>query len=218
MKKATKLVITLVLMLVMVLSMSTNAFAYGSVTYDGNAQKLIFTPGSDYSPTDLFDGLKGVMPGDKLTQKITIKNDRSGGAEVELYLRSLGAKEGSEEFLSKMSLRVTQEGNAELFHAPADQETQLNDWVYLGTFLPGAEVDLELTLEVPITMGNEYQEAIGYLDWQFKVEEVLVDIIDPPVPETVDNSNMVMYIGLLIVSGVALTVFLVRKKKENIKA
>lgn len=203
--------------LLLIMAMTLSALASGTVTYDGDAQKFIFEPGSKYSPTDLFSEFKGVMPGDKLTQLVQIKNDTSNEVKIKLYMRALGAKEGSEEFLSQLKLQVSQAGESNLFDAPADQTAQLTEWVYLGTFYSGAEIDLNLTLEVPITLGNEYQDAIGYLDWQFKVEELPIEPDDPLPPETGDTSSMVLYGALAAVSGLMLIVVAVllwRRKTE----
>jgi len=203
--------------LLLTMAMTLSALASGTVTYDGDAQKFIFEPGSKYSPTDLFSEFKGVMPGDKLTQLVQIKNDTSNEVKIKLYMRALGAKEGSEKFLSQLKLQVSQEGESNLFDAPADQTAQLTEWVYLGTFYSGAEIDLNITLDVPITLGNEYQDAIGYLDWQFKVEELPVEPDDPQPPETGDTSPMVLYAVLAAASGLMLIVVAVllwRRKAE----
>jgi len=203
--------------LLLTMAMTLSALASGTVTYDGDAQKFIFEPGSKYSPTDLFSEFKGVMPGDKLTQLVQIKNDTSNEVKIKLYMRALGAKEGSEKFLSQLKLQVSQEGESNLFDAPADQTAQLTEWVYLGTFYSGAEIDLNITLDVPITLGNEYQDAIGYLDWQFKVEELPIEPDDPQPPETGDTSQMVLYAALAAASGLMLIVVAVllwRRKAE----
>ena len=74
MKKALEKLTFLILLAAMLLSFSVNAAADGNVTYDGNAKEFIFIPGSEYSPSDLFTDFKGLMPGDSVTQKITVDN------------------------------------------------------------------------------------------------------------------------------------------------
>lgn len=204
MKKIMKKIFVLIGVIALMMTMAVNVFAAGTVTYDGNSKKFIFEPGSEYSPTDLFADFKGIMPGDSITQKVHIKNDVSNNVKVKLYMRSLGAQKDSENFLSKLNLKVSQDGSSNLFDAPADQAAQLTDWVYLGTFYSGAEIDLNVILDVPLELGNEYQEAIGYLDWQFKVEELPVEPDDPKPPQTGDTTNLILYIVLALISGIVL--------------
>ena len=211
--------LTLILTLALVCSLSVTAFAAGTVTFDGNAQEFIFEPGSDHSPTDLFSDFKGVMPGDSITQQVTIKNASSNEVKVNLYMRALGAQSGSEALLSQLGLKVAAaEGNtmAYMFDAAASETAQMTDWVFLGVVYSGGEVVLDVTLEVPITLGNEFQDAIGYLDWQFKVEELPVEPGDPKPPQTGDDSNMVLYASLMAVSVVVLIlVVLLGKRRKN---
>ena len=80
----------------------------GNVIYSGNSGEFIFTPGTDYSPTDLFHDMKNVMPGDRITQRITIKNLADRTVVTEIFLRCLGADEDSEDFLSQLRMYVRQ--------------------------------------------------------------------------------------------------------------
>ena len=160
-------IITLLVALLMVLSSTLPVMAAdGKVTYSGNAGKFVFEPGSDHSLTDLFPNFKGVMPGDTLTQKITVKNDADNKVKVKIYIRSLGAQEDSREFLSQLDLKVQKSAENEMaymFDAAASEKGQLYEWVCLGTLYSGGEVNLDVTLTVPKELPNQFQNQIGKL-------------------------------------------------------
>ena len=214
MKKKIKKLSSLALLMLMLLCCSLSVFAGGRVTYDGNSKDFIFAPGSEYSPTDLFPDFKGLMPGDTVTQKITIDNKVDKKVKIKLYMRSLGAEPGSEDLLSQLQLTVKQDGDSELFDAPADQTAQLTDWVYLGTIYSGGKIDLDVSVNVPLSLDNRFQNAIGYLDWEFKVEELPISPEDPKAPQTGDENNLLLWSSLLILGVGAVATAGVLKKKS----
>lgn len=191
--------------------------ADSTVTYDGNAREFVFTENGG-APDSLFGGFQDVMPGDTLTQTITIKNDAAKGVKVKLYLRSHGGTSGAD-FLSQLKLTVAQEGSSDMFAAPADENGGLTDWVYLGTAYSGAEIKLNLSLEVPLSLDDTYQNAEGAIRWEFMAEEQPVSPDDPRIPQTGDISNLWLLALILAASGILVIVLLVfRKKKSAAKA
>lgn len=216
MNKIIKKLFILTTVISLALCCVVSASAAGTVTYDGTAKDFIFAPGSEHSPTDLFSDFKDVMPGDKLTQTVTINNSIDKNVKIDIYMRSLGAQQGSEAFLSQLTLEVAYSGKpemAKMFSAPADQTAQLTDWVLLGTVYSGGVIDLDVTLNVPIELGNDFQDAIGYLDWQFKVDEKPVEP-DDPLPPTGDVSLVPLYIMLMILSAAVIVLFVAKKRKN----
>lgn len=209
MKKITRVLLAFV----MILTVSISALAAdGNVTYSGNAGQFIFAPGSGYSLTDLFPNFKDVMPGDTLTQNITVRNNAS--KSVKISMRALGAHENSKEFLSQLNLYVEKVTDTPLFEASADQTAQLTEWKTVGVLSAGGEAELQVVLEVSTSLNNEQQSQIGYLDWEFMVEE-----IDDGKTQTGDNAKIVWGVIGLVASAV-LIIFIViwrckRKEKEN---
>ena len=169
------------LTILLIFSISPCAYAAdSSVQYENQADKFVFLPGSFWSDTDLFDNFKNVMPGDTVTQEITIKNKSK--VDVNIFLRAVahdstnapvsGADAVSmQDFLSKLSMTVHQ-GSKELFSASPDELGGFAQKVLLGKFAPGESTKLTVSLHIPIELGNEYANRVGEVDWVFTVEEV----------------------------------------------
>ena len=243
MKNIFKRLFSLALAVVMMAGFALTASAAGKVTYEGKAEEFIFKPGTEYSFTDLFENFKDVMPGDKITQKIRVVNKGKGKHTTKIYMKALGPTDenGSDlrysdaegnlgngkdndgytdkalyqPLLNQLELTVVAvEGNTKLFEAAANEKDGLSDWVLLGSLRKGGEVELEVTLEVPIELGNEFKDVAGALDWAFKVEEIK-DKKPPVIPNTGDISNIMLYAGIFGLAALALMILIILKRKAK---
>ena len=186
MKKSCKATFSLVLMLLMVMSLASTAFAAStSITFNGFSKGFDFQPGSEYTQTDLFGSFKNVMPGDTVTETITFTNSAADCDFVNLYMRAeahdetanpLSSKVAEKEtvatmteFLSKLSMKVWN-GTELIYDASPDELDGLKTNKFLGTFRTGETATLKVELSVPIELGNEYANRVGEVDWIFHVE------------------------------------------------
>ena len=227
MKKTLKTISALALALLLLLGMGATAFAESKVTYEGGAEKFVFLPGSEYTETDLFENFKGVMPGDVITQEITVQNNYTKAEKVNIYLRAVVHDEqgnplseevartedlvSMQDFLSQLTMTVKQ-GDKVLFSASPDELDGLKENVLLGTFPGRSKTILTVELSVPFELGNEYANRVGEVDWIFTAEEVTKTV------QTGDDSDLILWAALMTLSlvtaaGVIFT--LNRKNKEH---
>ncbi|MBR5502355.1 MAG: Cna B-type domain-containing protein [Oscillospiraceae bacterium] len=194
-----KKLIALLFAAALLLSLSATVFAADSVvTFKGETEGFVFGPGSGYTDSDLFDGLKNCMPGDTLYETVTVKNEASDSDKITLtlfaeatdltYDEAFEAADGKDQagvsgqrdetaatasdFLSVLQLRVLHEGNV-IYEGSAACEGL---GVALGDLYTGDSMQLELELTVPAELGNEYANRVGEVKWVFHAEAF--DLID----------------------------------------
>lgn len=149
------------------------------------------------------------MPGDTLTQKIVVKNNAK--KSVKISMRALGAHEDSKDFLSKLNLYVEKVTDTPLFEAPADQTGQLAEWREIGVLASDGEAELMVGLQVPTSLDNNYKKLVGYLDWEFMVEE-----IDNGDVQTGDTSEgWIWVVGLGCSAMLLVIIIVIRRRKEE---
>ena len=204
-----KKVISLLLALLM-LTASVPAFALPSVVYRGGWMNFVFWPGSPFTDSDLFEGFKGVMPGDVLTQRVEVRN--SSGKPMRIYLRAEPVDEKHVAFLDKLNLQVTCD-KKEIFDAAPSQTGQLTENALLGTFKTDGSVMLQLILTVPLDLDNEHMSTMGTVPWVFVAEEVPED----ETPHTGDayvQTTWLMAAGVLLAAIVAVLIQMKRQKAK----
>ncbi len=207
MKKNWKIIGAILMALML---MCGSALADASVTYEGGAEKFVFLPGSTYSDSDLFENFKNVLPGDTLTQKITVRNDTD--KQVRIYMRAESNGMQDRDFLSQLHMTV-ESRNRDIFEAAPSETAQLTQNTLLGTFKSKGTTELTVTLTVPATLGNEYMSRVGVVPWTFLVEE----IPDDDTPHTGDWFQTGVWVGIAILLAMMIVVLILVQRKRQAK-
>ena len=204
-----KFIVCIALLLAMVMGGSALA---SSVTYVDRNELFDFKPGSVYEVTDLFENFKNVMPGDVLEEHITVQNSSRGQVRIWMQCKYDSYVETNmKDFLDKLTLKV-ETSDETIFEAAASEKAQLSEPVLLGTFKQKGKVKLNVTLEVPIELGNDYMNQIGVVPWTFLVEEIPDD---DDTPETGDWFQTGMWVGIAAVLIAAIFFLVIIQKKRR---
>ena len=203
---------TCMILLALLLLVGVEAQAATLVRYEGGAEQFVFLPGTAYSENDLFDNYKMVMPGDILTQRITIRN--TSGKPVRIYLRAEKVDAQYEEFLSRINLQVSAK-DGQIFDAAVSETGQLTENTLLGTFRKGGVTDLVLTLTVPYDLGNEFMCTMGVVPWTFLVEEVPEDPYTPQTGDTFDLATWLLAAGMILAAIAWVLIKMKRQRTAN---
>jgi len=160
---------------------------------------LVLTPvGDNGTKTDFFkEYTNNLLPGDNLTFAITLKNDSS--ERVNFYFwasdsdfaNNENKKEMSDVLLSLIRLKIEMPDNTLLYEGPASGKgdshigaskiigTGRADGIPLGWIESNSSKKMNITIQVPRDLGNEFQAAFAAVDWTF-----LCEVYEAPTPTT----------------------------------
>ena len=184
MKNGIRRISTLLMALALVLSLSVPAFA-SSVTFEGKSKGFALDGHNQLTATDLFGNFKNLMPGDSVSETITIQNVARDCDYIKLYIRAVPHGSGNglsgevaeiedsvasmQDFLSQLYMEVYQ-GSNRIYSGSPDELDGFRDNVYLGRYKKNQGTTLTVTLNVPVDLDNEYSFRAGEVDWVFTVE------------------------------------------------
>lgn len=229
MNNAIRRISTFLLALVLVLGLSVPALA-AEVVFEGRSKG--FSVGSDnhLTASNLFGNFEGVMPGDSLSETITIRNLARDCDYIKLYIRAVPHSDGGnrpassyvndleqnvasmEDFLSQLYMEVYQ-GSSRIYSGSPDELDGFRDNVYLGQYKKNQGTTLTVTLNVPVDLDNEYSFRAGEVDWVFTVE--CYDESGKLIQTGQNNWPIAVLLSLGVVVMAAGVVMISRKRKRN---
>lgn len=178
------------------------------------------------SVQDLFYNFKDLLPGETVSQTITVGNRYSKAVEIHLRAEDIEQSLSPEqtEQVNRLlreyaTITVADKDGKTLYSGPiwgnlTGEGSTMKADIPLGEFAPEESKALTVTLQLAPEMGNEYQELFGLVRWVWSAAG-----IDTPVdpPQTGDASQVVLFASLMAVSGVGLLFLLLtgRKKKDE---
>ncbi len=131
-----------------------------AVVYDGDKGEFDFQLSDD---SGLFGNLQDIMPGDHRTAKLRVEM-KNLSAPARLYLRAESCG-GDAKALEPLVLEIKNDG------AAVNKAGSPGNDVLLGTFYDGDSSIFDMTLTVPVTVGNELAFHTDRLRWIFTVQE-----------------------------------------------
>jgi len=155
-------------------AMSSPRVVYNDATRAVEFESAVPFPGNQHP--DLFPNLKNMMPGDSVTQQISVgvknldSNDR-----VRISMRAENPNDDYIKLIETYGHWVdftVRNGEEEI-------TDDLKDGVLLGVFKRGSEETLDVTLTMDIEAGNELQALVAEIDWVFTAE--VYNVSAPPV-------------------------------------
>lgn len=227
MKNGIRRISTLLMALALVLSLSVPAFA-SSVTFEGKSKGFALDGHNQLTATDLFGNFKNLMPGDSVSETITIQNVARDCDYIKLYIRAVPHGSGNglsgevaeiedsvasmQDFLSQLYMEVYQ-GSSRIYSGSPDELDGFRDNVYLGQYKKNQGTTLTVTLNVPADLDNEYAFRAGEVDWVFTVE--CYDESGKLIQTGQNNWPIAVLLALGVVVMAAGVVMISRKRKRN---
>lgn len=162
-------------------------------------------------PENFFHKLGHILPGDTISEEITINNTKE--SEVEYFLSTDkvdGTSQKSLELLEKLQLKIISP-NGVIY----DGKAYKIDNCSLGKYSPKTLTNLKFTITVPIELDNEYADLMSEMKWSFSVEKQQ-EKTEEKSPQTGDYKFKIA-ITIFAISTIGLIVVLYFEKKQKDK-
>jgi len=176
-----------------------------AASYLNNEIDIVTTP-----EKVLFD-VSNLVPGDSVTRKITIKNS---GKQDFKYTTSEKFISGSEKLFKELQIIISDK-NHELYKGKLSNFKNLEPRFIANH----SSENLNFTINVPATLGNDFQGLDCGFQLKFYVEGTLGGILPangPKLPATGSNMFNILVAGAtLILTGTILQFVMKRRKKLN---
>lgn len=219
-----KKILCLVMMAMMVIStgMTANAEDFkGSQSWiaDFTGDKIE----SNFTSAAIADEILQILPGDTITLEVSIKNSSEdktdwymtnevletleeskdsaeGGAYT--YILTYKGADGTETVLYSSETVGGEGSGAEQLEGLHQATDSLEDYFFLERLDKGEQGTVTLFVELDgETQGNDYQSTLARLQMNFAVEEVTARTV---TIQTGDASNLMLYAGIALASGIVL--------------
>lgn len=197
-----KMIITIVLglsILTLISSTLKITQAYKSeptIYYDGKKKEIVYFNVKD---KDLFPNLKDLMPGDKKEQEIILKADNIK-KNTKVFLEFSGERNNF--ILDYITIFL---GDKEL--------SKENNTIQIANSSKDFEIKLKFVVNVPKEVGNEIEDQVYRIDWNILIQEEDSEL--KKVPNTFDNTNIVLYFCMFFISIFVMIVAIIKMKTMN---
>ena len=181
-------------------SYSMDSDGKSEIIYENNAEKYIDI-GDGF-----FDNLGGLLPGDSITDQITIKNNSYNNIKYYLSIDTRNLTQEEISLLENVNITIKNDKGEELSNGKL---TDVNN-LLLGIYQSGQKGTITFTISIPSNLDNEYSKIATKIIWVFSVEEGRKDIN----PDTWDM-RFDWSITLFMFSALGLLIVMILEKYER---
>ena len=185
-------------------SYSMDSEGNSEIIYENNADKYIDI-GDGF-----FNNLGGLLPGDSISDQITIDNNSSNRIKYYLSVDTKNLTQEEIDLLENVNITINNSKNRELYKGKL---LQINNML-LGTYNSGSNEVINFTISIPSNLDNEYSKIATKIIWIFSVNEENNNLN----PQTWDlRFDLSITLFMFSAVGLLIVMILEKKGKENIK-
>ena len=181
-------------------SYSMDSEGKSEIIYENNADKYIDI-GDGF-----FNNLGGLLPGDNITDQITINNNSNNKIRYHLSIDKKNLTDEETDLLKNVNITIKNSKGEELYKGKLTEVSNL----LLGIYNSVSNGIITFTISIPSNLDNEYSKIATKIIWVFSVEEEKSGIN----PETWDL-RFDWSITLFVFSALGLLIVMILEKREK---